>query len=79
MFPSLISMKWLPTTTPRCCGWRRCIDERGEDQDWLFGEVDFIRDWVVSSQNHSLADTVVYTDGRPVEAIALDIAKRVQE
>lgn len=42
-------------------------------------EVDFIRDWVVSSQNHSLADTVVYIDGRSVEAIALDIAKRVQK
>lgn len=58
---------------------RRCIDERGEDQDWLFDEVDFIRDWVVSSQNHSLADTVVYADGRPVGAIALDIATRVQK
>jgi len=44
-------------------------------------EFDFIRDWVVSSQNQSLADSVVYIDidGRSVEAIALDIAKRVQE
>ena len=58
---------------------RRCIEERGEDQDWLFDEVDFIRDWVVSSQNRLLADTIVYTNGRPVEAIALDIVARVQK
>ena len=58
---------------------QRCVDERGEDQDWLYGHVDFIRDWVVSGQNRCLADTVVYTEGRPVDAIALDIAVRVQK
>lgn len=55
----------------------RCIDERGEDQDWLIDDVDFIRDWVVSTHNHSLADTVVYADGRPIEALAHDIATRM--
>jgi shikimate kinase len=45
---------------------QRCVVERGEDQDWLFGDIDFIGDWVVSEQNRALADAVVYVGGRSV-------------
>ncbi|MEN9644671.1 MAG: hypothetical protein RL238_1340 [Actinomycetota bacterium] len=57
------------------CLRRRCVAERGADQDWLHDEVDFIRDWVVSAQNRSLADVVVYDRGRSIREVADEVAR----
>jgi shikimate kinase len=58
---------------------QRCVDERGQDQDWLLGDVDFIREWVGSDQNRTLADALVYSGGRSIVEIARDIAALVQD
>jgi len=53
----------------------RCIAERGEDQDWLFDDVDFLDDWVRSVQNQALADVVVAVDGRTPDQLAVALAE----
>ncbi len=50
----------------------RCLCERG--RDYLYGTVDFIRDWVLSEQNRALADVLVVTDGRNPAEVAETIA-----
>jgi hypothetical protein len=54
---------------------RRCIAERGDDQDWMIEGTDMIREWVGSEQNRRLADLTVVTDGRAPAEIAAEIAR----
>lgn len=53
----------------------RCMAERGDDQDWLFDDVDFLDDWVQSAQNHALADVTVAIDGRTPDEVAVALAE----
>lgn len=53
----------------------RCIAERGDDQDWLFDDVDFLGDWVRSAQHHALADVTVTVDGRTPHEVAVALAE----
>jgi len=52
----------------------RCIADRGEDQDWLFDDVDFLDDWVRSEQNRAVADLVITVDGCSPGEIASALA-----
>jgi hypothetical protein len=48
----------------------RCIAERGADQDWLYPERDYLREWVASSQNRVLADAIVHTADHTPDEVA---------
>jgi shikimate kinase len=52
---------------------RRCVAERGDDQDWMVEGVDMIREWVRSEQNRRLADITVVTDERSAAEVAAEI------
>ncbi|MGB8861461.1 MAG: shikimate kinase [Ilumatobacteraceae bacterium] len=49
---------------------QRCVDERGEDQDWVIEGVDLLRAWVQSPQNHRLADLTIVTHGLTPQEVA---------
>lgn len=56
---------------------QRCVDERGEDQDWVIEGVDVLREWVESAQNRQLADIAVVTHDRTATEVAEAIAAAI--
>ncbi|MGB8862282.1 MAG: shikimate kinase [Ilumatobacteraceae bacterium] len=52
---------------------RRCVADRGEDQDWMIEGVDMLREWVTSEQNRRLADVTVVTADRSAAEVAAEI------
>ncbi len=53
----------------------RCEREKGTD--WIRDGHDFLEEWIGSEQNRSLADLVVFADGRSATDIARQIASEV--
>ena len=53
----------------------RCDRDKGTD--WIRDGHDYLEEWIGSRQNHSLADLVVFGDGRSSSDIARQIASAV--
>ncbi len=53
----------------------RCDRDKGTD--WIRDGHDYLEEWIGSRQNNSLADLVVFGDGRSASDIACQIASAV--